>query len=79
MTSEEFSNQKLVKIYNRLTTEKSLSAMEYFVVLRLAVSRAEGNYKILRASSYDTLRYLMDGNHERAFRQAIKIVKALEG
>ena len=79
MTSEEFSNQKLVKIYNRLTTEKSLSATEYFAVLRLAVSRAEGNYKILRASSYETLKYLMNGNHDRTYRQAIKIVKALEG
>lgn len=77
MTSKEFSEQKFVKAYNKLTTDKGLSAVEYFGVLKLAVSRAEGNYKAMKMSSYEILKYLWDGQHDDALKQAIKIVKVL--
>lgn len=77
VSMDEFSEREWVKKYNKATSEKGLSAKEYFYVLRLAINRIEHRYEIFEASSVDILKHLMDGCHDGALMQAVKIVKAL--
>ena len=77
VSMDNFNEREWVKKYNKATSEKGISAKEYFYILRLAISRIEHHSGIFEASSVDVLKHLMDGPHDGALMQAVKIVKAL--
>ena len=59
------------KLYNDLSTECSISAREYFMILRLAIYHIDGKYL---ATSADIAQY---EKTEEIYKQGIKIMLAL--
>lgn len=54
---------------------KKLTCVQYFTILKLAISKAEG-YEMLSCAAEITA-YMSRGYHEEVYRQALKIIKAL--
>ena len=59
--------------YEKLATEYSISAREYFMILRLAIYHITGEYL---ETAFDITQYVIT---EDIYRVAIRILKALDG